>query len=158
VPIDVHAHYVPPQLIAAVKARGADIGARLAGPPGGEALQFDHGFRLRPFFARLIEPAAARKAWLAEKRIDRQVVGTWPDMFAYGLPPPACQAWHRLLNDTLGEWCAEHAAQFSWIASVPMPGGRPPPMWRASISARSRSTRSGRRRRRSTFPSSSIPS
>ena len=121
-PIDVHAHYVPPQLIAAVRARGADIGVRLAGPPGGEALQFDYGFKVRPFFARLIEPAAARRAWLAEKRIDRQIVGTWPDIFAYGLPPPACQAWHRMLNDTLGEWCAEHAAQFSWIASVPMPG------------------------------------
>ena len=25
-----------------------------------------------------------------------------------------------MLNDTLGEWCAEHA-EFSWIASVPMP-------------------------------------
>jgi aminocarboxymuconate-semialdehyde decarboxylase len=121
VPIDVHAHYVPPQLIAAVKARGAEIGVRLAATPGGEALQFDYGFRVRPFFARLIEPAAARKAWLAEKRIDHQIVGTWPDIFAYGLPPPACEAWHRMLNDTLGEWCAEHAAQFSWIASVPMP-------------------------------------
>jgi aminocarboxymuconate-semialdehyde decarboxylase len=122
VPIDVHAHYVPPQLIAAVRARDADIGVRLAGPPGGEALQFDCGFKVRPFFARLIEPAKARRAWLAEKRIDRQIVGTWPDIFAYGLPPLACQAWHRMLNDTLGEWCAEHAARFSWIASVPMPG------------------------------------
>jgi aminocarboxymuconate-semialdehyde decarboxylase len=121
VPIDVHAHYVPPQLIAAVRARGADIGVRLVAGQGGEALQFDYGFKVRPFFARLIEPAAARKAWLAEKRIDHQVVGTWPDIFAYGLPPQACAGWHRMLNDTLGEWCAEHAAQFSWIASVPMP-------------------------------------
>jgi aminocarboxymuconate-semialdehyde decarboxylase len=122
VPIDVHAHYVPPQLIAAVRARGADIGARLAATPGGEALQFDYGFKVRPFFPRLIEPAATRKAWLAERHIDHQVVGTWPDIFAYGLPPQACQAWHRMLNDTLGEWCAGHAAQFSWIASIPMPG------------------------------------
>jgi aminocarboxymuconate-semialdehyde decarboxylase len=122
VPIDVHAHYVAPQLIAAIKARGADIGVRLVAGQGGEALQFDYGFKVRPFFARLIEPAAARKAWLAEKGIDHQVVGTWPDIFGYGLAPQACAAWHRMLNDTLGEWCAEHAAQFSWIASVPMPG------------------------------------
>jgi aminocarboxymuconate-semialdehyde decarboxylase len=120
VPIDIHAHYVPPQLIAAVRAHGADIGVRLAGSP--EALQFDYGFKVRPFFARLIEPVAARRAWLAEKHIDRQIVGTWPDIFAYGLPAQACEAWHRMLNDTLGEWCADHAAQFSWIASVPMPG------------------------------------
>jgi aminocarboxymuconate-semialdehyde decarboxylase len=104
VPIDVHAHYVPPQLIAAVRARGAEIGVRLAAAPGGEALQFDYGFKVRPFFARLIEPVAARQAWLAEKRIDRQIVGTWPDIFAYGLPAQACEAWHRMLNDTLGEY------------------------------------------------------
>ncbi len=119
-PIDIHAHYVPPQLIAAVRAHGAEIGVRLVGSP--EALQFDYGFKVRPFFARLIEPVAARRAWLADKRIDRQIVATWPDIFAYGLPPPACEAWHHILNDTLGEWCADHAAQFSWIASVPMPG------------------------------------
>lgn len=122
--IDVHAHYVPPQLIAAVKARGAEIGVRLAASPGGEALHFDYGFKVRPFFPRLIEPTAARKAWLAEKRIDHQVIGTWPDIFAYGLPPPACEAWHRMLNDTLAEWCADHADTFSWIASVPMPGAQ----------------------------------
>jgi aminocarboxymuconate-semialdehyde decarboxylase len=27
-----------------------------------------------------------------------------------------------MLNDTLAAWCADHAEQFSWIASVPMPG------------------------------------
>jgi aminocarboxymuconate-semialdehyde decarboxylase len=121
VPIDVHAHYVPPQLIAAVKTRGPDIGVRLAATPGGKALQFDYGFKVRPFFPRLIESASARKAWLADKRIDHQIVGTWPDIFAYGLPPQHCAAWHRMLNDTLAEWCADHT-QFSWLASVPMPG------------------------------------
>ena len=123
--IDIHAHYVPPQLIDAVNARGAEIGVRLATSPdaAAPALQFDYGFKVRPFFPRLVEPAAARKAWLAEKRIDRQILGTWPDIFAYGLPAQACQAWHRMLNDTLAAWCADHAGQFSWIASVPMPGG-----------------------------------
>lgn len=120
--IDVHAHYVPPQLIDAVKMRGADIGVRLVPTPMGEALQFDYGFKVRPFFPRLIEPTQARRAWLAEKRIDRQIIGTWPDIFAYGLPEEACQAWHGMLNDTLGEWCSDHADAFSWIASVPMPG------------------------------------
>jgi aminocarboxymuconate-semialdehyde decarboxylase len=121
--IDVHAHYVPPQLIEAVRSRGAEIGVRLVPSPGAAppALHFDYGFKVRPFFPRLVEPATVRKAWLAEKRIDHQIVGTWPDIFAYGLPSPACAAWHRMLNDTLAAWCADHA-EFSWIASVPMPG------------------------------------
>jgi aminocarboxymuconate-semialdehyde decarboxylase len=121
VPIDVHAHYVPPQLIAAIKAKGAGIGVRLAPADGGkEALQFDYGFRVRPFFPRLVEPVAQRHAWLDEQGIDHQIVGTWPDIFAYGLPPAACTAWHRMLNDTLAEWCADNAKRFSWICSVPL--------------------------------------
>ncbi len=89
-PIDVHAHYVPPQLIDAVAGRGKEIGVRLvrsgATPP---ALHFDYGFKVRPFFPRLIEPVAERRAWLDEQGIDQQIVGTWPDLFGYGLPVDA---------------------------------------------------------------------
>src|SRR3954467_540129 len=120
-PIDVHAHYVPPQLIAAIAARGKDIGVELVksgdGPP---ALQFGYGFKVRPFFPRLVEPVAQRHVWLDEQGIDLQVVGTWPDIFGYGLAPDACAAWHRLLNDTLAEWCSENSKRFAWIASVPL--------------------------------------
>jgi len=121
VPIDVHAHYVPPQLLAAIKSRGGDIGVRLAPSDGAQpALQFDYGFKVRPFFPRLVEPVAQRHAWLDEQGIDHQIVGTWPDIFGYGLPAAACVAWHRMLNDTLAEWCADNAKRFSWISSVPL--------------------------------------
>jgi aminocarboxymuconate-semialdehyde decarboxylase len=101
VPIDVHAHYVPPQLIDALDRRGKAIGVRLvrsgAGPP---AVHFDYGFKVRPFFPRLTEPVAARRAGLDEQGIDQQIAGTWPDLFGYGLAADACIAWHRMLNDT----------------------------------------------------------
>jgi aminocarboxymuconate-semialdehyde decarboxylase len=120
-PIDIHAHYIPPQLVAAVKARGSDIGVRFVPADGGkEALAFDYGFKVRPFFPRLVEPVAERRRWLAERRIDHQIVGTWPDIFGYGLPADHCIAWHRILNDTLAEWTAGNAPQFSWISSVPL--------------------------------------
>jgi len=120
-PIDVHAHYVPPQLIAAIDARGKEIGVSLARSNGAApALQFAYGFKVRPFFPRLVEPVAQRHAWLDEQRIDRQIVGTWPDIFGYGLAGEACAAWHRMLNDTLAEWCADNADRFAWIASVPL--------------------------------------
>ena len=120
-PIDVHAHYVPSQLLDAIAKKGADIGVRLT-PPGGpqSALQFDYGFKVRPFFPRLVEPVAQRHQWLDEQRIDHQIVGTWPDIFGYGLPRDACIAWHQMLNDTLAEWCAGNAKRFSWISSVPL--------------------------------------
>jgi len=121
VPIDVHAHYVPPQLIAAIKAKGSGIGVRLAPADSGkEALAFDYGFKVRPFFPRLIEPVAERHKWMDEQGIDHQIVGTWPDIFGYGLSRDACIAWHRMLNDTLAEWTADNAKKFSWISSVPL--------------------------------------
>jgi aminocarboxymuconate-semialdehyde decarboxylase len=120
-PIDVHAHYVPPQLIDAVASRGKDIGVRLVRSDGAPpALHFDYGFKVRPFFPRLVEPVGERHAWLDQQGIDLQIVGTWPDIFGYGLAPDACVAWHRILNDTLAQWCAENAARFAWIASVPL--------------------------------------
>ena len=120
-PIDVHAHYIPPQLLAAIESGGKAIGVQLI-PSGGAqpALQFDYGFKVRPFFPRLVEPVAQRLAWLDQQGIDRQIVGTWPDIFGYGLPAGACVAWHRMLNDTLAEWCAHNGKRFSWLSSVPL--------------------------------------
>jgi aminocarboxymuconate-semialdehyde decarboxylase len=55
VPIDVHAHYVPPQLLEAIADRGSDIGIRLVASAGAPpALHFDYGFKARPFFPQLI--------------------------------------------------------------------------------------------------------
>jgi aminocarboxymuconate-semialdehyde decarboxylase len=120
-PIDIHAHYVPPQLIDAVAARGQDIGVRLVRSDGAPpALHFDYGFKVRPFFPRLIEPVGERRAWLDAQGIDLQIVGTWPDIFGYGLPAEACIAWHRMLNDTLAAWCADNTDRFAWLASVPL--------------------------------------
>jgi len=120
-PIDIHAHYVPPQLIDAVATRGKDIGVRLVRSDGAPpALHFDYGFKVRPFFPRLIEPVGERRAWLDAQGIDLQIVGTWPDIFGYGLAAEACVAWHRTLNDTLAAWCADNADRFAWIGSVPL--------------------------------------
>jgi aminocarboxymuconate-semialdehyde decarboxylase len=120
--IDVHAHYVPQRLIAEISRHGASLGVTALNstntPP---ALQFDYGFKVRPFFPKLVESADERRAWLASRGIDRQVVATWPDIYGYGLSRAQCATWHRLLNETLAEWCADNARQFSWLASVPMP-------------------------------------
>ena len=60
-PIDVHAHYVPPQLIDAIGTRGKHIGVRLEPSSGAPpALHFDYGFKVRPFFSRLVEPVGER--------------------------------------------------------------------------------------------------
>jgi aminocarboxymuconate-semialdehyde decarboxylase len=119
--IDVHAHYVPAELISAARSGGPQLGVRLVEDAATPALHFEYGCNVRPFFPKLIEPVAQRLAWLDAKKIDYQLVATWPDVYGYGLAPDRCVAWHRMLNDTLAAWCAENAARFGFIASVPLP-------------------------------------
>jgi aminocarboxymuconate-semialdehyde decarboxylase len=119
--IDVHAHYVPQSLIAAAHQRGTDMGVRVIDGAATPALEFCYGFKVRPFFPKLVETAEQRTAWLDSERIDRQLVATWPDIYAYGLPREQCVAWHALLNDTLAGWCDDNAGRFSFVASVPLP-------------------------------------
>lgn len=119
--IDIHAHYVPRELVARVREEGAAIGVQAIDGAATPALAFEYGFRVRPFFPKLIESAAERVAWLDAQRIDQQLVATWPDIYGYGLPREQCAAWHRLLNDTLAAWCAENPLRFALVASVPLP-------------------------------------
>ncbi|MDB5567543.1 MAG: hypothetical protein JWP84_4109 [Tardiphaga sp.] len=121
-PIDIHAHYVPPQLLATIAATGAECGVKLLSPTDGKppALGFDYGFKVRPFFPALVEPVAQRRASLDRQGLDRQLVATWPDIYGYGLTRDACAVWHRMLNDTLAEWCDANADRFSFVASVPL--------------------------------------
>jgi aminocarboxymuconate-semialdehyde decarboxylase len=119
--IDIHAHYVPAALISFARSNGAPLGVHLVEDAATPALHFDYGFKVRPFFPKLIEPVAQRTAWLDEKQIDYQLVATWPDIYGYGLAPARCAAWQRALNDTLAAWCGENAGRFGFIASVPLP-------------------------------------
>jgi aminocarboxymuconate-semialdehyde decarboxylase len=120
--IDTHAHYVPQSLIGTLRKRDAKFGVRVVDTAGsGPSLEFSYGFKVRPFFPKLVESAAHRIAWLDSQRIDRQLVATWADIYGYGLPHEDCAAWHVLLNDTLAEWCDENAARMSFVASVPLP-------------------------------------
>jgi aminocarboxymuconate-semialdehyde decarboxylase len=124
-PIDAHAHYIPQSLVAAVRERGSQIGVQLLEPAGSKApaLEFSYGFKVRPFFPKLVESVEERTAWLDEQKLDIQLVATWPDIYGYGLPRDQSVLWHRMLNDTLGQWCRDHSARFGFVASVPLPNG-----------------------------------
>jgi aminocarboxymuconate-semialdehyde decarboxylase len=122
-PIDVHSHYIPQTLIAAVRECGSQVGVRLLEPAGSRtpALEFSYGFKVRPFFPKLVETVEDRLAWLDGQGLDAQLVAVWPDIYGYGLPREQCAAWHRMLNDALAQWCREHSPRFGFVASVPLP-------------------------------------
>ena len=122
-PIDVHAHYVPPSTLDDVEAQADRFGLSVVRhPPSCScALHFNYGLKVRPFFPKLIEPVDERLAAMAKQGVDRQVLSSWADIFAYGLPRAGACGWHRFLNQHLAKLCDAQPARFSMLASVPLP-------------------------------------
>jgi len=118
--IDIHAHYVPSELVARIRS-AKDLGIEVVDGAKTPALAFEYGFKVRPFFPRLVEDVGQRITWLDSEKIDYQLVATWPDIYGYGLSEENCVAWHRLLNDTLAGWCDANSDRFGFVASVPLP-------------------------------------
>ena len=122
-PIDVHAHYVPPTILEEIDERAAQFGLSVVRhPPSCTcALHFNYGLKIRPFFPKLIEPVSDRIAAMEKQGVTRQVLSCWADIFAYGLPLQKAAKWHRFLNEHLAKLCAGNPNQFSLLASVPLP-------------------------------------
>lgn len=122
-PVDVHAHYVPPSIFEAVEIRAREFGLSVIPHPANCtcAFHFDYGLKVRPFFPKLIEAVDRRVEAMAQQGVDRQVLSMWADIFAYGLPRNQSLDWHRFLNWHLAELCRKHDRQFSFLASVPLP-------------------------------------
>jgi aminocarboxymuconate-semialdehyde decarboxylase len=122
VPIDVHAHYVPLGFLETLRAKGADYGVSVTSEPAcADCLKFEYGLQARPFFPKLVEAPAKRVGSMERQGITRQVLSVWTDIFGYGLPSAKGTAWHRLLNQSIGAWCARDPAHFSWLASGALP-------------------------------------
>lgn len=119
-PVDVHAHLVPPAVLDALSAKGIDYGVDLVETePGCHCCRFESGMQVRPFFETLLD-VDLRRAEMERQGIDRQVLTLWTDIFGYDLPAAKGAAWHGLLNDSLARLCAENPRQFSWMASGPL--------------------------------------
>lgn len=117
--IDVHAHYVPPEVVDALERESGRYGVNVVvhEPTCQKCLRFEYGLEVRPFFERLLEPAVTRIDWMNSIGITRQVLSIWTDIFGYALPAEKCAAWHRLLNEKLSVFCASRPESFSWLAS-----------------------------------------
>lgn len=121
-PIDVHAHYVPPSLVERLQREGSRYGVSVVETePACHALHFAYGLRLRPFFAKLVEEPARRIASMAAAGIDREILSVWTDMHGHGLEIEQGTAWHRLLNESLAAFAQRHGSHFSILASAYLP-------------------------------------
>jgi aminocarboxymuconate-semialdehyde decarboxylase len=95
--VDSHGHLVPAVLLDIInKERSHFPSVRIIEQGGNVAFSFAGGKPTRPVAKGLID-VAGRTAWMDKQVIDRQVVGGWPDIFAYELPIEG-ERWCRLTN------------------------------------------------------------
>jgi aminocarboxymuconate-semialdehyde decarboxylase len=120
--IDVHAHLVPPDLLAAIRKDAAKFSnVRQIEDAHGLALAFAGGKPTRPV-SKPLSDIPGRLAWMAKNNIAKQVVGGWVDLFGYELPGPEAEAWARLANDTMLA-AAKAEPHFVPLATVPLGDG-----------------------------------
>lgn len=121
-PIDCHAHYVPPDMVEDLASRAGEFGIDLQHGPNCQcAIHWRGGQKIRPFFPALVEPLAARLAAMDRTGVDRQVIGSWADIFGPHLEGATAARWHGYLNEHLARLCAKAPDRFAMLASVPLP-------------------------------------
>jgi aminocarboxymuconate-semialdehyde decarboxylase len=117
--VDIHAHYVAPDLIAEAGRNGQQYKVRLENTAGGERLVLGDGVAIRPFFPELCD-LSLRLPKLEAMGIERQVISTWTDMAGDMLPVREGARWARLQNETLADAARGHADTFEAMATLPL--------------------------------------
>jgi aminocarboxymuconate-semialdehyde decarboxylase len=120
--IDAHAHFVPHALLEEALSQRSFPSVKVFSESGGVRLAFAGQEAKRPVPAGMSDVARRRK-WLADRGIDKQVVGGWLDMFGYDLPPDEGQDWNRFLNGHLLKATAKIPFLVP-LATVPMQSGK----------------------------------
>ncbi len=120
--IDCHGHLVPPTLIDAIRANAGKFPSIRTIEEGGSlGLSFAGGKATRPVSKPLMD-IVARTKWMAEQKIDKQVVGAWLDMFGYEIPADEGARWSQLINEHLLS-AAKADPRFVPLATVPLQDG-----------------------------------
>ena len=120
--IDAHAHFVPQALLDEALSQRSFRSVKVANEHGAIRFAFAGQEPKRPVPAGMSDVERRRK-WLADRGIDKQVVGGWLDMFGYDLPADEGLEWSRFLNAHL----LKAAAQIPFLvplATVPMQSGK----------------------------------
>jgi aminocarboxymuconate-semialdehyde decarboxylase len=118
--IDIHSHYVSPDLIGEAERNGASYGVSVEqGSTGAKQLQFCAGARLRPFFPELCD-LELRIPGLEASGVERQVLSTWTDMAGDVLEGREAAGWARLQNETLADAANRYPARFIAMGTLPL--------------------------------------
>jgi aminocarboxymuconate-semialdehyde decarboxylase len=118
--IDIHAHYVSPDLLREASRNGGHYGVssqvNAAGLP---CLVIGDTPPLRPVFADLSD-LNRRLPLLTANGIDRQVLSTWTDLAGDELDRKKAARWARLQNETLADAARAMPDRFDAMGTLPM--------------------------------------
>jgi aminocarboxymuconate-semialdehyde decarboxylase len=119
--IDIHAHYVSPNLMDEAARNGAQYGVRrLEDDAAGEQrLVIANTSPLRPVFAELSD-LRVRLPMMEAQGIDRQVISTWTDLAGDELARKEAARWARLQNETLADAARAMPDRFEAMGTLPM--------------------------------------
>ena len=121
--IDAHAHYVPQAFLDGMASQRRSFpSVKITAENGSLRFAFAGNEPKRPV-AKGMSDAEGRRRWLAERGIDKQVVGGWLDLFGYDLPADEGADWSRFLNEHMRKGVAG-LPFFVPLATVPMQSGK----------------------------------
>ena len=117
--IDVHAHCVPVDVLATLRADGGRYGIEVSEQDGRSAVLIAGRVQTRPMFPALSD-LPRRLAAMDAAGVDVQVLSSWIDLTAYALEPVAGARYARMFNEGLAATAATAPDRFRALATVPL--------------------------------------
>lgn len=117
--VDIHAHFVSPDLIAEVGRKGDQFGMKLDATDAGKRLVFSNGSLSRFFFDQLTD-LSLRLPLLKTQGVTQQYISGWTDIAADFLPAKEGARWARLQNETLADGARQYPELFRAMGTLPM--------------------------------------
>jgi aminocarboxymuconate-semialdehyde decarboxylase len=116
--VDVHVHYLSPEVFEPLRRRPETYGVR-ALPGDGIRLQVGDEPPTRPLLPAL-HTLDLHLKFFAEQGIDAAVFGPLMDVAGYSLPPAQGAAWSRLQNEALAATLGAAGVRHRGLATVPL--------------------------------------
>jgi aminocarboxymuconate-semialdehyde decarboxylase len=118
--IDVHAHLVPPALLAEAERDRRSFGeVEVRQSPEGSVLVFPGMAPLRPLKPPMLS-VEQRSSWLEARGMGAQLAGAWMDAVGDTLPIEAQEVWSRRFNEELARLCRRGGERLRGLATLPL--------------------------------------
>lgn len=119
--VDVHAHYLAPSVLEAIRSGEFEPHVRILDTPEGLRLKYPTTVS-RPMMPAMTD-LEQRLVHLDERGLDVQVLSPWIDTFGYDLPEDVAIRYHGKLNEGMAAAVQAFPDRFRFFASVPLPWG-----------------------------------